>query len=159
MEAQQFIEKQVEALRHRINATHVASMKVQVCKCTAIRNSAGCVYPPRDFMLQEASSWLCTTGTLHAMRSHPSQNHGSSYLSARTSVLVKNPLARHHVTPVLAQANLKVAETTSQDLKEKLAHERAKFKVHEKELAAAEKKFSGAERGHAAVLKVGLARS
>ncbi|KXZ49780.1 hypothetical protein GPECTOR_19g231 [Gonium pectorale] len=79
-EAQQFLDKQAEMLRHRINATHVLTMKVQ--------------------------------------------------------------------------ANLNTVESRTAELKEKLAHERAKYKEHEKELAAAEKKYAAAEKAHTAVMKV-----
>lgn len=60
----------------------------------------------------------------------------------------------YHVYWSAAQSNISKAEGRTTELKGKLEHERAKFKQHEKDLEAAEKKFVSADKAHSAVVKV-----
>ncbi|GLC75387.1 hypothetical protein PLESTF_001631400 [Pleodorina starrii] len=59
----------------------------------------------------------------------------------------------NHVFAMKTKANLKATEAKAAELKQKLEHERAKFKDHEKELNAADKKCTQAEKAHSVVMK------
>ncbi|KAG2452715.1 hypothetical protein HYH02_002947 [Chlamydomonas schloesseri] len=67
--------------------------------------------------------------------------------------MLRNRIHATHVFAMKIEANIKVAEGKTSELKSKLEHERAKFKQHEKDLEAAEKKFVAADKAHAAVVK------
>ncbi|PNH08015.1 Structural maintenance of chromosomes protein 4 [Tetrabaena socialis] len=71
----------------------------------------------------------------------------------KQSEMLRSRINATHVFAMKVQANLDTAEASSRELKEKLAHERSKFKEHEKELAAAEKRHTAADKAHAANVK------
>ncbi|EFJ47706.1 structural maintenance of chromosomes protein 4 [Volvox carteri f. nagariensis] len=70
----------------------------------------------------------------------------------RKAEMLKLHINATHVFGMEVQVKLKAAEAKTTELKEKLAHERVKSKDHEKELAAAEKKYTTAEKAHVAAI-------